>query len=52
MTETEVDEFLAEPGHHVRIATAGSDGHPLVVPGWFLHRDGQIYVTPRASAPG
>ena len=47
MTRPEVDEFLAEPGHHVRIATVGPDGSPLVVPAWFLHRDGWIYVTPR-----
>lgn len=28
----------------------GPDGHPLVIPAWFLHRDGLIYVTPRARS--
>lgn len=50
MTEAEVDAFLAEPGHHVSIATVGPDGHPHVVPAWFLRRGGRIYVTPRARS--
>jgi nitroimidazol reductase NimA-like FMN-containing flavoprotein (pyridoxamine 5'-phosphate oxidase superfamily) len=50
MTRSEVAEFLAEPGHHVRIATVDSSGQPLVVPAWFLHRDERIYITPRARS--
>jgi nitroimidazol reductase NimA-like FMN-containing flavoprotein (pyridoxamine 5'-phosphate oxidase superfamily) len=50
MTRTEVEEFLAEPGHHVRIATVDPDGHPLVVPAWFLYTQQRIYVTPRARS--
>jgi len=50
MTRVEVDEFLTEPGHHVRIATVDAEGHPLVVPAWFLYRDERIYVTPRARS--
>jgi nitroimidazol reductase NimA-like FMN-containing flavoprotein (pyridoxamine 5'-phosphate oxidase superfamily) len=50
MTESEVEGFLAEPGHHVRIATVDADGGPLVVPAWFLYRDGLVYVTPRARS--
>ncbi len=50
MTRAEVDEFLAEPGHHVRIATVDAGGQPLVVPAWFLYRDDRIYVTPRARS--
>ena len=50
MTRAEVEQFLAEPGHHVRIAPVDATGHPLVVPAWFLYRDGRIYVTPRARS--
>lgn len=49
MTRTEVEQFLAEPGHLVRVGSTGPEG-PLVNPAWFLHRDGQLYVTPRARA--
>jgi len=47
MTAAEVDEFLAEPGHLVRIGTADQEGMPLVVPTWFIARDGMVLVTPR-----
>lgn len=50
MSRAEVEEFLNEPGHHVRIATVDPSGHPLVVPAWFLYRDDRIYVTPRARS--
>lgn len=45
-----MDAFLAEPRHLVRIATVDAEGHPLVVPAWFLHRDRRLYVTPRARS--
>jgi nitroimidazol reductase NimA-like FMN-containing flavoprotein (pyridoxamine 5'-phosphate oxidase superfamily) len=50
MSNEEVDAFLHEPGHLVRIGTLRPDGAPLVVPTWFLYRDGKLLVTPRAKA--
>ena len=50
MTAAEVDGFLGEPGHLLRLATNGTDGLPRVVPIWFIHRDGAIWFTPRARS--
>jgi len=50
MSARDVEEFLAERGHLVRIGTVDPDGAPLVVPTWFLHRDGRILITPRAMS--
>lgn len=50
LSSEEVQEFLDEPGHLVRIGTVDGDGYPRVVPTWFIHRDGQILFTPRAPA--
>jgi nitroimidazol reductase NimA-like FMN-containing flavoprotein (pyridoxamine 5'-phosphate oxidase superfamily) len=47
MTSEEVAAFLDEPGHLVRIGTTDDDGVPLVVPTWFVVRDGTFLVTPR-----
>src|SRR3712207_9047834 len=47
MTSAEVADFLDEPGHLVRIGTTDDDGMPLVVPTWFIVRDGTFLVTPR-----
>lgn len=47
MTAQEVDAFLEEPGHLVRIGTVEPDGAPLVVPAWFIVEDGVFMVTPR-----
>jgi nitroimidazol reductase NimA-like FMN-containing flavoprotein (pyridoxamine 5'-phosphate oxidase superfamily) len=47
MTPSDVETFLAEPGHLLRLATVDGDGAPYVVPIWFLFRDGRILVTPR-----
>jgi PPOX class probable F420-dependent enzyme len=47
MTDDEIERFLAEPGHLLRIATVDADGHPFVTPIWFVHEDGRLYVTPR-----
>ena len=45
MSDTERDAFLAEPGILMRVATVDSEGRPLVVPIWFIHR----YYTPNAK---
>ena len=50
LTETEIDTFLAEPGHLVRIATVDADGMPRNVPLWFIVHDGQIVFTPRVHS--
>jgi len=50
MTAAEVAEFLDEPGHLLRLATVDADGMPRVVPIWFIHRDGDIFFTPRGPA--
>jgi nitroimidazol reductase NimA-like FMN-containing flavoprotein (pyridoxamine 5'-phosphate oxidase superfamily) len=50
LTTTEVDAFLAEPGHLVRVATVDADGMPRNVPIWYIHHDGMIKFTPRAHS--
>lgn len=47
LTDAELDAFLDEPGHLLRIATVGDDGIPLVVPIWFVAEDGRLWFTPR-----
>lgn len=47
---TERAAFLAERGILCRIATIQPSGAPHVTPVWFIHEDGQIYVTPRAES--
>ena len=47
MTSAEVEAYLAEPGHLVRIGTVTPDGEPFVVPAWFIVEDGVFMVTPR-----
>jgi nitroimidazol reductase NimA-like FMN-containing flavoprotein (pyridoxamine 5'-phosphate oxidase superfamily) len=47
LTPDETAAFLDEPGHLVRIGTVDPDGMPLVVPTWFIVRDGTFLVTPR-----
>jgi len=44
---SERDQFLAEPGIMMTIATVDSDGAPLVTPIWFVHEEGRIWFTPR-----
>lgn len=46
----EIDEFLAEPGHLVRIGTTDVDGMPRVTPTWFIHSDGMMLFTPRQAS--
>ena len=50
LTDDELDAFLDEPGHLLRLGTIGTDGLPRVVPIWFVHRDGAIWFTPRAKS--
>lgn len=50
MTPAEVEAFLDEPGHLLRIGTVDLDGQPLVVPIWFIHDAGRLLFTPRARA--
>ena len=47
LTAEEVDAFLAEPGHLLRIATVDADGMPRNVPIWYIVHDGRIVFTPR-----
>lgn len=47
LTDTEIQEFLQERGHLVRIATIQADGSPSVVPVWFVYEGGKILITPR-----
>ncbi len=50
LTAAELQEFLDEPGHLVRIGTVDDDGYPRVVPTWFIRRDQDVIFTPRAPA--
>ena len=50
MTDSERDDFLAEPGVVLKIGTIHDDGSPLVTPIWFLYEEGSIWFTPRARS--
>jgi nitroimidazol reductase NimA-like FMN-containing flavoprotein (pyridoxamine 5'-phosphate oxidase superfamily) len=50
LTETEVADFLDEPGHLARIASIDGDGFPRVVPLWFIRDGGRVLFTPRSEA--
>ena len=47
LSATERDQFLAEPGVMMDIATVDGDGAPLVTPIWYVHEEGRIWFTPR-----
>lgn len=47
LSPDEVEAFLGEREHLVRIATVDATGAPHVVPAWFLYREGRILMTPR-----
>lgn len=47
LKDEERDEFLAELGVIMNIATVDGDGAPLVTPIWFVHEEGRIWFTPR-----
>ena len=50
MTRPEIDAFLDEPGHLLRLGTVDADAMPSVVPIWFLYRDNTLWFTPRARS--
>lgn len=50
LTTGEVDAFLDEPGHLLRLATTDADGFPRLVPIWFVRRDDEIFFTPRGPS--
>ena len=47
LTSAEIDAFLDEPGHLLRVGTVDDDGFPRVVPIWFIRHDDEILFTPR-----
>jgi len=50
LSAAEVESFLLEPGHLVRIGTVDADGMPRVVPTWFVYDDGRVLFTPRGTS--
>ena len=50
LTDTEAAEFLAEPGHLLRVATVDADGMPRNVPIWYVLHEGRIVFTPRVHS--
>lgn len=50
LTQPEVDAFLTEPGHLLRLGTVDADGLPRVVPIWFIYADGEVLFTPRGPS--
>ena len=50
MTTEEVDAFLDERGHLLRLATIDADGYPRVVPIWFIRRGDDLLFTPRGPS--
>ena len=50
LTPGEIEAFLTEPGHLVRIATVDADGRPRNVPIWYIFHDSKIVFTPRAHS--
>ena len=50
MKQVEVEQFLNEPGHLLRLGTVDDASMPSVVPIWFLYQDNQLWFTPRAKS--
>jgi PPOX class probable F420-dependent enzyme len=50
LSGAEVDAFLAEPGHLLRLGSIDADGHPRVVPIWFIRQDDDLLFTPRGPS--
>jgi len=50
MKTAELDAFLSERGHLLRLGTVDAESMPSVVPIWFLHRDDKMWFTPRAKS--
>ena len=49
LTDHELNTFLQERGHLVRIGTVDASGQPWVLPAWFLSRNDRLYVTLRGQ---
>jgi nitroimidazol reductase NimA-like FMN-containing flavoprotein (pyridoxamine 5'-phosphate oxidase superfamily) len=50
LTPDEIDRFLGEPGHLIRIGTIDASGLPRVVPLWFIRDGDDIVFTPRTAS--
>lgn len=50
LSQDEVDAFLHERGHLLRVATVDGEGHPVVVPIWFVRVADDILFTPRGPS--
>jgi PPOX class probable F420-dependent enzyme len=50
LTPAELDQFLEEPGHLLRIGTTDADGYPSVLPIWFIRQGDDILFTPRGPS--
>jgi nitroimidazol reductase NimA-like FMN-containing flavoprotein (pyridoxamine 5'-phosphate oxidase superfamily) len=50
LTQAEIDDFLNERDHLLRVGTLDEDGTPRVLPVWFIYRDGMVMFTPRGRS--
>lgn len=50
MTAAEVEAFLDEPGHLLRVGTVDADRFPRVVPIWFIRQGDDVLFTPRGPS--
>jgi PPOX class probable F420-dependent enzyme len=50
LTKEELDQFLDEPGHLLRIGTIDADGYPSVLPIWFIRQGDDVLFTPRGPS--
>ncbi len=50
LTANEIDGFLGERGHLLRVATVDEDGYPSVVPIWFVCDGDDLLFTPRGPS--
>lgn len=50
LTSSEVEQFLDEREHLLRIGTVDSDGTPRVVPIWFIRDGHELLFTPRTAS--
>ncbi len=50
LTPAEIDAFLSEPGHLMRVGTVDADGFPRVVPIWFIRSGDDLLFTPRGPS--
>jgi nitroimidazol reductase NimA-like FMN-containing flavoprotein (pyridoxamine 5'-phosphate oxidase superfamily) len=50
LSPDDVDRFLDERGHLLRVGTVDAEGHPSVVPIWFVRVGDDILFTPRGPS--